>query len=394
MIPLLATLVLIGFAVAVPATVAARGIGRRMNALDGGGVPGQIKAAPRRVPNTGGAGIFLGVALPLAVAILAIWGGFGDRLGDIAPAVSRHLPGLITRLPEAATLLGGLFALHIVGLIDDRRPLGPFVKLAAMLIVAGATIVFTDTRLLELLDAYPAGKVLSVALTVVWFVMVTNAFNFLDNMDGLAAGVGAICAASLLANAVVAQQWFVSAILALVVGSLLGFLIFNFPWKRGPDGAPGGSVFMGDGGSLVVGFLLAFLSVRITWVGTTIGEGGVGSAASGVGAPAWAVLTPLVVLAVPLYDFASVTLIRLSQGRSPFVGDLQHFSHRLARHGLSKRSAVVVIYGCTAVTGIGAIALPRLDGWQAALVGVQTLLVLMVIGLYEWARVPGSGELR
>jgi UDP-GlcNAc:undecaprenyl-phosphate GlcNAc-1-phosphate transferase len=103
---------------------------------------------------------------------------------------------------------------------------------------------------------------------------------------------------------------------------------------------------------------------------------------------------PLVVLAVPLYDFCSVTLIRLSQGKSPFVGDLQHFSHRLVRHGLSRRAAVVVIYGCTAVTAIGGISLARLEGWQAALVGVQTLLVLLVLGAYEWARDPGSPENR
>ena len=97
-------------------------------------------------------------------------------------------------------------------------------------------------------------------------------------------------------------------------------------------------------------------------------------------------LAPLIILAIPLYDFASVCLIRIRQGRSPFVGDLQHFSHRLVNHGLSRRSAVLVIYGCTAVTGIGAIALPKLEPWQAALVGVQTLLVLLVIALYEWSR--------
>ncbi len=387
MIALCALILLAGFAVALPATWAARAFGHRLNALDGGGVAGQIKEAPRKVPNTGGIGIFLGVGLPLAAALLALSTGVADRLSEQFQGLHAHLPGLIKRLPEAAALLAGILILHIIGVIDDRRALGPYSKLIAMLFIAAAVIIITDTRLLELLDHIPLGYWLSVALTVCWVVAITNAFNFLDNMDGLSGGVAAICGAALLANALVAQQWFVAAMLALTVGSLLGFLIFNFPWKR-----TGATVFMGDGGSLVVGFLLAFLSVRITWAGTTVATAADGAtisgAATGLGAPGWAVLTPLIVLAVPIYDFLSVTLIRLSQGRSPFVGDLQHFSHRLVRHGLSRRAAVLVIYGCTAVTGIGAIALPKLDGWQAALVGLQTLLVLMVIALYEWARTP------
>ena len=137
---------------------------------------------------------------------------------------------------------------------------------------------------------------------------------------------------------------------------------------------------MGDGGSLVVGFLIAFLSVRLTYVHP-------GSPAR---MHALLPLIPLLILAVPLYDFCSVTILRLRQGRSPFVGDLQHFSHRLVRHGLSRRAAVVVIYGAAAVTGIGAIAMPKLEPWQAALVALQALLVLLVIALYEWSREPGT----
>lgn len=381
---LCALLVLVGLAVAVPATWAARAIGRRLNALDAPGVAGQVKEAPRRVPNTGGIGIFLGFAAPIAAALVAVNSGMADRLAVEFPAFAPHLPGLAARTGDALILLGAILVLHVVGLIDDRRPLGPFGKLGVMALAAAAAAHLTDTRLLTMLDAFPAGYPLSIALTVLWIIVITNAFNFLDNMDGLSAGVAAICGASLLAAAIVAEQWFVGAALALLIGALLGFLVFNFPWRAGR----GASVFMGDGGSLVVGFVLAFLSVRITWVGTAAGPDG--GAAAGVGAPAWGVLMPVIALAVPLYDFASVTIIRLSQGRSPFVGDLQHFSHRLVRHGLSKRAAVLVIYGCTAVTGIGAISLPKLEWWQAALVGVQTLIVLMVIALYEWARTPGS----
>jgi UDP-GlcNAc:undecaprenyl-phosphate GlcNAc-1-phosphate transferase len=107
----------------------------------------------------------------------------------------------------------------------------------------------------------------------------------------------------------------------------------------------------------------------------------------------YGVFMPVIVLAIPLYDFITVTTIRLMQGKSPFVGDQQHFSHRLVQRGLSNRGAVLVIWSMTAVTGIGGISLGSLQGWQAILVGVQTMLMLMIIwGLEHASRhVVGSG---
>jgi len=161
-----------------------------------------------------------------------------------------------------------------------------------------------------------------------------------------------------------------------LVGACLGFLVFNFPLRR----AGRASIFMGDGGSLVLGFTLAFLTVRTTYVEPTSVL-----TASTLATPThwYGVLMPLLVMAVPLYDFASVCLIRLRAGKSPFVGDLNHLSHRLVKRGLTKRDAVLVIYGLTAVTAIGGIALAGLKPWQAMLVGVQTLLALMVLAVYE-----------
>ncbi len=396
MVWLCLSLIAAGFIVGLPATLAARTLGRRLSALDSAGVPGQIKDAPRRVPNTGGIGIFVGLAVPLVVGLwlmsvpemaAGVLRRAAEWLGTSAPTLVERpvLPGLV--------LLGGAAVLHVVGLIDDRRALGPWLKMGIMLGVAAGVVWWTDTRLLTVLDGHVGGAWLSIALTVLWIVVITNAFNFLDNMDGLSAGVAAICAGVFLAAALIGRQWYVGATLGLLVGALAAFLVFNFPWterRREPDGASrgGASLFMGDGGSLVVGFVLAIMSVRMTYANLDGGAnaGGVLGATSPAGAPAHALLTPLIVLAIPLYDFVSVVLIRLSQGRSPLVGDLQHFSHRLVKHGLTRRSAVLVIYGCTMITGIGGMLLPALEPWQAVLVGVQTVLVLLVIALYEYAR--------
>jgi UDP-GlcNAc:undecaprenyl-phosphate GlcNAc-1-phosphate transferase len=220
-------------------------------------------------------------------------------------------------------------------------------------------VLWFDVRLLELLGPAP-----SVFLTILWIVTVTNAINFMDNMDGLAGGVSAVAAVFFMIAALVNGQWFIAATLALLIGALAGFLVFNAPPAR---------IFMGDGGSLVIGFLLGVLTARTTYYHPDLGGGWYG------------VFMPLVVLAIPLYDLASVTIIRLRQGRSPFVGDEQHFSHRLVQRGLSRRAAVVVICCLTAVTGIGGVSLGRLEGWQAILVGVQTGLVLLTLALFEHA---------
>lgn len=362
-------LILVGFTVALPVTFLMYRLGLRAGTLDSPPMPGQIKQQ-RPVPNTGGVGIFLGVFLPvlagLAAARLLDEQTAADLLG---PGVGVHIAGVRSRTGLASLLLGSMLILHIVGLIDDRRPLGPGLKLIVMTLPALLIASLTDTRLLTMLDAHAGGPWLSILLTVVWFAAVTNAMNFIDNMDGLSAGVGMIASACFLAAAVMSQQWFVAALLALLAGACAGFLVLNFPPAK---------IFMGDGGSLVLGFLLAFLTTRTTYTG----ESPTGQPLAG----GWyAVFMPLVVLAVPLYDMLSVTLIRLSQGRSPMVGDMQHLSHRLVKRGLSKRAAVLVIWGMTAATGIGGIALGSLDPWQAVLVGAQTMMLIAVLAAFEFA---------
>ena len=338
--------------------------------------------------------MFLGVVVPMVAGLLWVWlmPGSVERAGGGA---GEHLDGVRGQSVDALILLGTLLVVHVMGVYDDRRPMGPWVKLGVMVAAAGVLVVGTDSRLLELLDdAVPGGRLVSVVLSVVWIVAVTNAFNFMDNMDGLCAGVAAIAGGFFLAAMAINEKWFVAATLAVLVGSLCGFLVFNFPWRTGKGargGRGGASVFLGDGGSLVVGLLLGFLTVRATYADVpTVGAGDVDVGLLSGGA--WyAIFMPVVVLAVPMYDMASVVWIRLRQGKSPFVGDLQHFSHRLVRRGLSKRAAVLVIYGCTAVTSIGGVSLGSLEPWQAVLVGVQTLLVLGVIAMFEWRANGGGG---
>ena len=366
-------------ALAMPLTWLCRQIGLRAKALDTPPIPGQQKAPPppRPTPNTGGIALYLSIALPLLAATLTVSLAPG-LLTSLVPALSEHLTGLQDQIPNLIIFLVCLTAVHILGLIDDRRPLGPYLKLGIMIGAATSVVWLTDTRLLTALDGMTGSPIPSILITVLWIVIITNAMNFMDNMDGLTAGVAAIAGSCFMAAALAHDrpQWFIAACLALLVGACLGFLVFNFPLRR----AGRASIFMGDGGSLVLGFTLAFLTVRTTYVEPT----SVVTASTLATSTHWyGVLMPLLVMAVPLYDFASVCLIRLRAGKSPFVGDLNHLSHRLVKRGLTKRDAVLVIYGLTAVTAIGGIALAGLKPWQAMLVGVQTLLALMVLAVYE-----------
>jgi len=372
--------IILAFAAAVismTAGVLVLSFGHRLGGMDQPGSE-KHKAHDRPTPNTGGVAIYWAIALPMAVILAAVWApaSWWDSVSLLRP-IADHVAGLRSTWHVGAGVLAAMTVMHVLGLIDDRRNLGPFVKLGVQLVVFAALVLFCDMRVLELLDDKfgPAGWLLSALLSMVWLTVICNAMNFLDNMDGLAGGVGAIAAGLYLASTLIGGQYFVAALAALLVGALVGFLVYNFPPAR---------FFMGDGGSLVLGLMLGVISIRTTYfVGPAVGDA-VAPATDGASPGGWyGVLMPLMVLAVPLYDFTSVTLIRLWQGKSPFRGDQQHFSHRLVQRGLSRPAAVLVIWACTLATGLSGVMLSTLEGWQAGLAFAQTAAVLLVLALLE-----------
>lgn len=347
---------LLAFGISVLATPASKRVAARIGMMD---IPAKHKAHAKPTPLLGGSAIFLAILMPslLVLALVRVWTQTGCPAW-LPDALKIHLPGAAERSQMALGILAGATVLHILGLLDDRWALGPIIKLIVQIGVSCFVVIFCDVRVLTV-----AGPVLSIIATVIWLVVITNAFNFLDNMDGLSAGMAAICAAALLGAAASLEQVFVSAWLCLMLGALLGFLPHNF--------APA-STYMGDAGSLVIGFLLAVVSCLTTYARpeqTTWMYG---------------VFVPLIVMAVPLYDTVSVITLRIREGRNPMIGDRRHFSHRLLRRGMSVRAAVLTIYLCTAATAISASLLPHIASpVGAALVFCQTILILLIIALLE-----------
>ena len=320
------------------------------------------------MPTSGGLAIWLGIVLPFAVGQIVLWGLLTTSVGgnlnpELLPQfVALHLSGLWHQSGRLWVLLAGGTVLMLLGLADDRRGLDWRLRLGVQTAVAVA-LVCLGWRLSLFLDM----PWLTGALSVLWIVGLVNSFNMLDNMDGLSAGVAAIAAAMLAVVTLTTPrpdnnqpQLFVAGLLLVIVGSLLGFLWHNRPPAR---------LFMGDAGSYLVGYLLAMATLTATFAGGHL--------------PKHAILAPLCVLAVPLYDTASVVWIRLRSGRSPFVGDKSHFSHRLVELGMTRPQAVLTIYLTTATCGLGALLLHQVDAAGAVVVLLLVACILLIVAILE-----------
>jgi UDP-GlcNAc:undecaprenyl-phosphate GlcNAc-1-phosphate transferase len=353
-----------------------RVFGPRLGLLDH---PGHRKVHSRPMPTSGGLAIWLGVVVPLASGQLAAWilasgdpNLWATRLpGSLWGLVQPHLAGLLSEAGGLWGLLAGATAMMVLGLLDDRYKLDWRLRLGVQTLVA--TVLVSAGWRMSLFIELP---ILTGALSVLWIVGLVNSFNMLDNMDGLSAGIAAI-AASLLAavmllapNPVADQpQLFIGGFLLVFVGALLGFLWHNHSPAR---------LFMGDAGSYLIGYLMAMLTLSATFAGENV--------------PTHAILAPLCVLAVPLYDTLTVVAIRLREGRSPFVGDKSHFSHRLVELGMTKPQAVLTIYLTSATCGLGALLLRQVNMLGAAIILLLVTCMLVLIGILETAGRRGQAN--
>jgi len=287
--------------------------------------PGTRKLHDQPMVRLGGLSICLGTVL--AISLVGQLGGFRD----LSPEQSRQIGWL---------MLGGL-GFFGLGLLDDLINLSPFLRLAVQISIA--SLVWWAGIRVEFLTVPGLGLVvlnqLSLPLTVLWITGVVNAINWIDGLDGLASGVAAIVGLVTFVISLTMHQPGAALVIAALIGSLLGFLYYNFNPAQ---------IFMGDGGSYFIGFMLAGVSILGLTKSATV----------------LAIFLPLLILAVPLFDMSTVILTRLQRGKSPFNADNNHLHHRLLRAGLSHRLTVLTIYAMTLWAGSLAIAVVGLPvGW-------------------------------
>lgn len=266
-------------------------------------------------------------------------------------------------------LLSGGAVLFIIGLVDDRIGLNPGVKLCGQ-IIAAVILYFVDIQI----ALFISQPIINFLLTLFWIVLITNSFNLLDNMDGLSGGVAVICLILLgFSTHMIEHQEFMSSISFVLAGCIAGFLRYNL----NPS-----TIFMGDAGSLFIGYAVSALTVLSTFYQTGTKN-----------ATAWSVVMPVVILAVPIFDTLSVILIRIKNGKPIYVGDKNHFSHRLVALGMSHRRAVFFIHLVTLCVGSAALILPILERpFGAYVVLTQTIIFFIIIAMLEYIKINNNNH--
>jgi UDP-GlcNAc:undecaprenyl-phosphate GlcNAc-1-phosphate transferase len=334
----------VSFVVGVVATRIAIAAARRLAFLDRPGAEAH-KQQTRAVPYGGGAAMAVAVATALAITAL---------LPVIAPASAPdHGP--------LWPLLAGALALFLVGLVDDRHPLPALGKLTAQVLIAGATVWSGDLGL-DFLRPWPW---LSYGLAWAWLVLVSNAYNLLDHDDGLCASIAVVSALVLFSGAQLSGDGELARLWLILVGALLGFLAWNRPPAR---------IYMGDAGSLPIGFLIGAGTLSVTfWP-------------SGEGGSPLAVLAPVLITALPLFDTATVVVKRLRRGQPIMQGDRNHISHRLHRLGMTPRRRLLTAIAVQVALGAGALQLRTEELLTAAVVIAQAAAIFVVVVLLETTR--------
>lgn len=292
------------------------------------------------------------------------------RLGGLAIVIAFFTPitglllvdaGLTQQLTQSQTQLTGLFIggflVAALGLYDDLRSTNARQKFAVQILVA-LIMWALDYRIENISNPLGAGYlelgVLSLPVTVLWFVGVMNAVNLIDGLDGLAGGIGLISVSTLMALALMDGNVLAALMCACLAGSLIGFLFFNFNPAR---------IFMGDTGSLFLGFVLAAFSISTSAKGST----------------ALALSVPLMVLAVPIFDTMLAIGRRIRARRNIFSADQEHIHHKLLKAGFSHRGAVLTLYAIAATLAALAVLVRTISQPAGALVMLAAGLLLFVL---------------
>jgi len=294
--------------------------------------PGRRKIHHQPVPLAGGLAVMTGLAVPVLAGWLALLlrgRGAGITGGGAAYSAFLLRYGFEHRAGELAGLLAGAVGVLLIGWLDDKHELRAGPKFAGQFLAAWV-VAASGVRI----TLFVPSPWFHYAITILWIVTLINAFNFLDNMNGLCGGLGAIAAWCFALRAAASGQYLVALIAFLAAGALAGFLPWNFPRGR---------VFLGDAGSHLIGYLMAVLAILPHFYTARHPHRSL-------------VLIPLAVLAVPLGDLVWVVGIRWKAGKPFYVGDTNHLSHRLVRRGLSQTTAVLLIWLLAAICGLACLA--------------------------------------
>lgn len=324
----MANLILIfatAFVFAVASTPIARRVALRVGVIDH---PNERKIHTRPMPLLGGIAIYGAFLLALFLF---------DRFF----------------IPQVIGIVVGATWVSFLGIWDDRVGLSAWIKLAGQIL--GALILIATGVTVEL-----AGQpIVDGAITLLWIVGITNAMNLLDNVDGLCGGIAAIASAFFLLISSLNGQYLVGSLSAAILGASIGFLFYNF----NPA-----SIFMGDAGTLFLGFILAAIGIKLRFVGHPL---------------VFTWFIPILVLGLPIFDTTLVFISRVRRGRNPLTTPgTDHLSHRLIERGWTRREAVLLLYLAAVILGVLALFCAQAVGWENYFI-VGTVLLAALVTLWK-----------
>lgn len=310
-------------------------------------------------PLLGGVAVFLSFLIVVVLHyIVAVFLGGSSFISRFIPEeVLEYVPGMLGQWRKLLVFMMGGLAAMCLGLYDDVKEMRPLPKLAGQVAIAAFVVVVGKVRV----SLFFGEAFVPALLSVLWIVVIMNALNFLDNMDGLAAGVAAIAALIFFFTAARIEEFFVSLMLIVLAGSTIGFLVYNFP----PS-----TIIMGDAGSMFLGYTLSVLTILGTYYSREYPT-------------VFPVVLPLIVLAVPLYEMVSVTFLRAKNRKPIFKASRDHFSFRLMGVGMGQRAALLFIYLATFCIGLGALTVSWLPLVGVVLVLIQTAAILGIVAVLE-----------
>ena len=310
----------------------------------------------KSTPLLGGLAIFGSWIVTCGAALVAS----GYFLPAESGSLVREIEGIPLVRKELAVVVGCATASMLMGTLDDRISLSARTKLIGQIVIAVLTVTFGGIRISLFVDI----PWFSWAVSVFWIVFLFNAINFFDNMDGLACGTAAIAFLFFTAAAILNGQHFVACLGACSAGSAIGFWFFNH--------SPA-SIFMGDGGSHFLAYVLAVISARVTYFNPEIS------------ASKLSVLIPLFILAVPVFDTFAVVVIRLLNHAPIYVGDHNHISHRFQHMGMTRKRAVLLVHLLCLIAGLGALPLLWGDERVCILLLVQGLAIFLLLTILQYS---------
>ena len=327
------------------------GISNRFKLLD---YPEGRKIHPRPMPFLGGAALFVSFWSTIFSGITAV--AFFSGIPTSPPGFSELLSSVSMMMPRLLGIFIGSLVIFLVGLYDDKFRWTPVRKLLGQCLAA--VILMSLGLSINLVSGL---GFLGYGITFVWILMIMNAFNFIDSLDGHCAGIALISTLTFFFITQIINQPLVGFLLASFAGALSGFLPHNFKPAK---------IFLGDNGSLFIGYLMAAFTLLCRY---QVPEGTYAT-----------LFIPVLVFGVPIYDTLSVIIVRLARGRAPWEGDRNHFAHRLVKLGMSDRVAVIFSYFTAVTLGLVALLTTQVDFFGAVLVGLIFFSIIGVIAFLEY----------